>query len=246
MGMGMGMGMSRGMMRPRSQAPQMGARVTGGLGSLPPPPRIRPLSNSKVPLPPRIQLIDLPAGHPMRRSSGSGSGRRYSARADVRRRLNSGQNNGYMNLHRGSLGTGMGIGMTGHHHKYGMSTNFLQSAMQNGMSKKDLVKNALVADIALNAEEKEAKKQQEKNKNKDSRDGDGFGGFNGFDGFGSGYLHTKEEKEAMKRRKRGGRGRGSGRMNPAGITFGLDDRERRRLIYDEDDIDVYDYEDIEN
>lgn len=48
--------------------------ISGGLGSLPPAPRLRPLSNSKVPLPPRIQLIDLPVGHPMRRGG-------YSARA---------------------------------------------------------------------------------------------------------------------------------------------------------------------
>lgn len=147
-----------------------------------------------------------------------------------------------MHLHAGQLGTGMNIGMTGHHHKYGMSTNFLQNALQNGMSKRDLVKDMMVTDIALNAEEKEAKKAQKKNK--DSRDGTGFEGFRGFDGFGSGYYHTKAEKEAM-RRRRGKRG-GRGRMNPAAITFGLRDEERRRLIYDENDVDIYDYEDIEN
>ena len=46
-------------------------------------------------------------------------------------------------LHAGQLGTGMGIGMTGHHHKYGMSTNLLKDALQNGMSRRDLVKNMM-------------------------------------------------------------------------------------------------------
>ena len=216
-------GMKRGYPPPRGQG-----YYKGGLGAISPSPGLKPLSPGQIPVPPRIQLIDLPSTHPMRTGSRSANG--------VRR------------LHTGQLGTGLNIGMTGHHHKYGMSTYALQNDVLNGATRNDVNQAAKLTSLGMKQLQNNEKKKQELakemlgggKKKKGKNNGDGFNGFNGFDGFGSGYYHTKQEKEALRRGNR------KGRFDPAAVTFGLENNRRRRLIYDIDDIDIYDYDDMEN
>jgi len=246
MGRNAGMGQNAGMGRTLGgNSGRASGGGYGGLGRLKLSRRLRRSLDptSRIPAPPRIQLIDLP-------SNRRGGVRRLSTGRNYHGRLKPGQ-----------LGTGMGLGMTGRRnkqHRFHYPTHMIQAALAQGASMKDLAKAAYLTDLGFTQAKEDARKKRQKRRGEQEQEeeeeeeepkskgkGKGFGGFKGFDGFGSGYYHTDKEKKA---RRRGGRGsRGSKkRFDPAAVTFGLE-KQRRRLVFDdEEDVDVYDYDAMEN
>eukprot|EP01083_Nonionella_stella_P080197 220246_1 len=193
-----------------------GGAVNGGLGPLPRI-RMKRFSSSGVPLPPRIQLIDLPPGGGGGYSRGRR--RRRSRRRSRRRRRFSRR-----------LGTGYGLGMMRQGRprmgSSAMGQQLFQKAADQGASKKDLQMMKALTQLGYEkAEKDDTKKLEEKLGTQ------GFGGFRGFDGFGSGRLL---ETRGNRKRNRNG-------MNTEGLSFGIGENVRRRLE-DVEELDALGYD----
>merc|ERR1712129_39423 len=130
------------------------------------------------------------------------------------------------------LGVGINIGMTGHHHHYKPSLNELSLLASQGATERQFKEAYALTKVGMNEEKREEKEEEGKRIKR-------FGGFKGYDGFGSGYYDDDKGK------KRDDDDGGDEDDVVPGVSAGVE-RGRRKLMVDSDDMDIYEYDAMEN